>query len=144
MIEQVTERVMVRSAPQRCYDIAVDFEKYPDWSEDIKKVDVVERDAAGNGTLVRFWVEAMGRSTTYALAYDYSNAPSRLSWSLVEGDIQRNIDGEYFFEPIDGQTELTFHLAVDLQVPMPGFIKRRAEDRIVGMALQELKTRAES
>lgn len=144
MIEQATERVMVKASPQRCYEVATGFEAYPEWSEDIKKVDVIERDDRGRATLVRFWAEAMGRSTEYALRYSYDNAPTRLSWQLVEGDIERRLDGEYFFEQIDGQTELTYHLMVELRVPMPGFVKRRVEGKILGAALQELKARAES
>lgn len=143
MIEQTTERVMVKATPQRCYEVAVDFDAYPEWIHDFTKVEVSERDDQGRPVLVRFWAEAMGRTTQYALAYDYSNAPSRLSWKLVEGDIERRLDGEYFFEPVDDQTELTYHLVVELRVPMPGFVKRRAEERIRWAALQELKTRAE-
>jgi len=144
MIEQATERVMVKATPQRCYEVATDFDTYPEWSEDIKKVDVIERDDQGRATLVRFFAEALGRSTAYSLRYDYTNAPSRVSWQLVEGDIERRLDGEYFFEPVDDRTELTYHLTVELRVPMPGFVKRRAEGRILGAALQELKARAES
>jgi ribosome-associated toxin RatA of RatAB toxin-antitoxin module len=144
MIEQATERVMVKASPQRCYEVATDFDAYPEWSSDIKKVDVIERDGEGRGRAVRFWAEAMGRSTQYTLQYDYSNAPSRLSWTLTEGDIERRLDGEYFFETVDEQTEMTYHLVVELRVPMPGFVKRRAEGRILGAALQELKARAES
>lgn len=135
---------MVKASPLRCYDVATQFETYPEWSNDIKKIDIVERDEAGRATLVRFWAEAMGRSTEYALRYSYENAPARLSWHLVEGDIERRLDGEYFFEQIDDQTELTYHLVVELRVPMPGFVKRRVEGRILGSALQELKLRAES
>ena len=36
---------------------------------------------------------ALGRSTHYTLAYDYSRAPGAVSWSLVKGDITRVIDG---------------------------------------------------
>ncbi len=41
----------------------------------------------------------MGRSTNYTLRYDYSGAPERLSWSLVEGDIMKSLDGSYLFAP---------------------------------------------
>lgn len=144
MIEQATERVMVKATPERCYEVAIDFDTYPEWSEDIKKVDILERDGKERPTEVRFWAEAMGRTTQYTLEYDYSEAPSCLSWKLIEGDIERSLEGRYVFEPVNDQTELTYHLAVELRVPMPGFVKRRAEDRILGAALQELKVRAES
>ena len=43
----------------------------------------------------------------------------------------------------DGATEITYRLVVDLKVPLPGFVKRRAEGRIMGTALRELKVRVE-
>jgi hypothetical protein len=144
MSEQATERLTVKASPRRCFEVATDFDSYPEWSADIKKVDAVETDAVGRAVLVKFWAEAMGRSTSYVLRYDYSKAPDRLSWTLVEGDIEEKIDGEYAFEPIADQTELSYTLSVDLRVPMPGFVKRRVEGRILGAALHELKTRAES
>jgi uncharacterized membrane protein len=144
MIEQATERVMVKASAERCFEVATDFESYPDWSADIKKVDIIETDADGRAVLVGFWAEAVGRSTQYTLRYNYDSSPSRLTWSLEEGDIEKFLSGEYIFEQIDGQTELTYHLSVELRVPMPGFVKRRVEGRILGAALQELKAKAES
>ena len=41
-------------------------------------------------------------------------------------------------------TEVTYTLDVELRVPLPGFIKRRAQSRIMHTALEELKARVES
>jgi hypothetical protein len=38
---------------------------------------------------------------------------------------------------------VTYHLEVDLLVPLPGFVKRRAESRIVSAALRSLRTHLE-
>ena len=40
--------------------------------------------------------------------------------------------------------EVVYHLEVDLVVPLPGFVKRRAEAKIIRTALPELKARVES
>jgi uncharacterized membrane protein len=160
MSDRAAETVVVKASLQRCFDVASDFESYPVWSRDVKKVDIVERDVEGRGTLVRFWAEAVGRTTQYTLRYDYSEAPARLSWTLIEGDIENRLDGEYVFESVSepsndsgdsegsgdpgGRTSISYQLDVQLRVSMPGFVKRRVEDRILGAALQELKTRAES
>jgi hypothetical protein len=62
----------------------------------------------------------------------------------------RRLDGRYIFEPGDEgpdgnpTTEVTYHLTVELVVPLPGFVKRRAESKIMGTALDELKKRVES
>ena len=109
---------------------------------DIKEATVLERDD-GRATVVAFRAAAMGRSARYTLGYDYADAPRQISWSLVRGDIMRRLDGRYVFEPRNGATEVTYELTVDLVVPLPGFVKRRAEGKIIGTALDELKKRVE-
>lgn len=121
----------------------MDFERYPEWARDVKEANVLERDASGRATKVEYRASALGRSTHYTLSYDYSQAPERISWSLVEGDIMRVIDGAYTFVPSGTGTDITYSLKIELIVPLPGFVKRRAEVRILH-TLKELKTRAES
>ena len=76
--------------------------------------------------------------------YDYSNAPGVLAWSMIKGDIQRAIDGSFTFEPTsDGSTHVQYDLSIELVVPLPGFVKRRAERRILN-AIKELKAFAEA
>jgi hypothetical protein len=142
--EQVTERMIIRGTPERCYDVLTSFERYPEWAADIKSVSVDERDEAGRALKVTFRAAAFGRSTSYTLRYDYRAAPDRLSWAQVAGDLTRRLDGSYELLPAgDGSTEITYRLVVDLKVPLPGFVKRRAEGRIMGTALRELKVRVE-
>lgn len=144
MSEQATERVMVRAAPERVWEVLLDFDRYPEWAADLKEVEVDERDGEGRAARVRYRAAAFGRSTTYVLAYDYSDAPRQLTWKLVEGDLTSKLDGTYVLEPSGDETEVTYHLEVDLRVPIPGFVKRRAEGRIMQTALRELKVRVES
>jgi ribosome-associated toxin RatA of RatAB toxin-antitoxin module len=142
--EQVGERMIIRASPEQCFGILTDFERYPEWSADIKAVQVVEQDEQGRGTKVAFRAAAFGRSTSVTLAYDYTNAPDELSWRQVTGDLTRRYDGRYAFEPAGEETEVIYQLTVELKVPLPGFVKRRAEGRVVNGALRELKARAET
>ena len=83
-------------------------------------------------------------STHYTLGYDYSDAPSVLAWSLIRGDIMSTVDGAYHFSATpDGGTEVRYDLVIELVVPLPGFVKRRAEVRILN-TVRELKARAEA
>jgi hypothetical protein len=142
--EQVTERMIIRGAPEQCYDVLTSFESYPEWAADIKSVSIEERDDEGRAVQVTFRAAAFGRSTSYTLRYDYGGAPDELSWAQVAGDLTRRLDGAYQLIPSgDGDTEITYRLIVDLKVPLPGFVKRRAEGRIMGTALRELKARVE-
>jgi hypothetical protein len=142
--EKVTERMVIRGTPQHCFDVLTNFELYPDWAADIKAVTVDGRDGQGRPEQVTFRAAAFGRSTSYTLRYDYAHAPGELSWIQVSGDLTRRLDGAYILESSgDGGTDIRYDLVVDLKVPLPGFVKRRAEGRIMGTALRELKVRVE-
>lgn len=144
MAETATEMITIDAPPERVWDIAVDLERYPEWARDIKAVTIHTVDHEGRPDEVEFRASALGRSTHYTLKYDYSDAPKQLGWTMLRGDIQRSIDGTFVFEPAsDGGTYVRYDLAIDLVVPLPGFVKRRAEVRILN-TVRELKVRAES
>ena len=142
---------MIRATPEELFNILIDFEDYPSWSADIKAVQVLARDPQGRGTRVAYRAAAFGRSTSLTLVYDYREAPERLSWYQESGDLTRCYQGSYSFEAADAseggdgadETEVVYQLNVDLKVPLPGFVKRRAEGRLGGKVLRELKARAE-
>jgi ribosome-associated toxin RatA of RatAB toxin-antitoxin module len=147
MTDQATQRAIIHAPPERCFAVAIDFARYPEWASDIKQATVLTRDADGRGSEVEYRAAALGRSTTYVLRYNYGSNPLRLSWRLMRGDLMHRLDGEYEFAPVEGDpdsTEVTYYLSVDLAVPLPGFVKRRAEARIMHIALGELKAAAES
>jgi ribosome-associated toxin RatA of RatAB toxin-antitoxin module len=143
--EQATERMVVSATPARCFEVSSDIAAYPQWAADIKEVTIEASDEQGRPELVTFRAAAFGRSTSYTLAYDYSGAPEVLAWVQTRGDITSKLDGRYVFTAGgDGGTEVTYHLEVEMKVPLPGFIKMRAQSRIMSIALRELKARVES
>jgi hypothetical protein len=143
MAEEAHERITVAAAPDRVWSIATDYERYPDWAKDVKHVAVVERDDEGRGRRVEYRVAGLGRSINYVLEYDYSESPNAFSWKLVEGDILKRLDGRYGFETEGTGTRVTYDLAIEVGIPMPGLIKRRAAGMIMGTALRELKKESE-
>ena len=144
MTERAVESISVAADPDTVFAVAVDLEDYPEWVGDLKSVIVTERDDKGRPLVATFRAAAFGRSSTYSLRYDYREAPTVLSWVMVEGDLTSKLDGSYRFDPADGGTLVTYQLEVELRVPIPGFVKQRAAQRIQGTALRELKARAES
>jgi len=143
MAETASETISIAAPPDRVWAIAADVERYPDWVRDVKDVVVRSRDEQQRPSEVEFRTSALGRSTHYTLAYDYSQAPDVLAWKMVKGDIQRSIEGAYHLSPTsDGGTEVRYDLAIELAAPLPGFVKRRAEVRILN-SVRELTTRAE-
>ena len=88
------------------------------------------------------WVEALpihsGTTTGVTL--------SELHGAKLREDITKKIEGEYEFIPVDDgtKTEVAYHLTADLAILIPGFVKRRAESRIVRAALEALSARIDS
>jgi uncharacterized membrane protein len=144
MTETASERIRVEAPAGRCWDVAIDFESYPEWVRDVKEARVLERDEQGRGTRVEFRAAALGKSIRYVLAYDYSAAPAAFSWKFAEGDMLRRLDGSYRFEPDGDSTRVHYDLVVELAVPLPGLVKRRAAGLIMGSALKELKRQVEA
>jgi uncharacterized membrane protein len=145
MADSASERIRVEAPAARCLDVALDFESYPEWARDVRDAKVLESDADGHGITVEFRAAAFGKSIRYVLAYNYTELPESFSWKFVEGDMLRRLDGSYRFEPEgDASTRVHYELTVELAVPMPGLLKRRAAGLIMGSALKELKKQVEA
>ena len=144
-VERTAEKMVIAGSPERCFAVVTDFEAYPEWVADVKEVEVLERDGEGRALVVAYRAGAFGRSTNYVLAYDYSKAPEEISWIQREGDITNRLDGSYrFLASDDSGTEVSYDLAVELRVSIPGFVRRRAEGHILHAAVRDLKARVES
>jgi hypothetical protein len=142
--DEATETAEIAGTVDRIMAVLLDFDDYPTWAKDLKGVTVDTTDDEGRAREVTFRAAAMGRSTSYTLRYDHG--PAHLGWKLVRGDIMRKLDGSYALAPAgsDGRTLVTYHLAVDLIIPLPGFVKRRAEQKIIHTALRELRAHVEA
>lgn len=143
MAQRATESIVVHAPPEVVYSVVTDFVDYATWVSDLKDVTILESDSDGRPLEVEFRAAAFGRSTTYALRYDYSRAPEQLSWSQTHGDITESLEGRYRFDPDDEGTNVTYDLEVEMLVPIPAFVKSRAAHRIQTQALNELKAQAE-
>ncbi len=143
MADFVTEKTTIAASIDEVLGVLRDFPRYPDWARDLKAVQVLDTDAEGRGREVRFRAAAMGRSTSYTLRYDHAE-PGRLSWELIAGDLTRKLDGYYELTPTaEGHTDVSYQLEVELILPLPGFVKRRTQVKIMHTALRELKARVE-
>ena len=135
----------VAAKTDACFNIVTDIETYPEWVSGISAVEVLETDDQNRCLTARFTAQSFGRTTSYVLAYSYEMAPNKLSWSLVESDILEQLSGSYSFtQTADGETQVDYEVSVKLSVQIPGFVQRRAEDKIISSALDGLSARLAS
>ena len=125
-------------------NVVTDIAKYPEWASSIKRVEVIESDSEGRPIKARLTVDAGPLRDSVTLAYDWSLAPSQLSWTLLDAELLTAMDGAYTItEADDDSTDLTYRLEVDVAMPMLSMLKRKAEQAVVDVALKELKKRVE-
>ena len=143
MAEQASSSITVNAAPADVMAVIADFESYPEWASMIRKVTVDETGPDGRGVLVSFTLDAGVLKDEYTLAYDW-HGDDRVDWHLVKGKSLKSQEGSYILEESDGATHVTYKLSVDLNIPMLGMFKRKAEKVIMDTALKGLKKRVES
>ena len=120
--------------------VIADFEHYPEWVDSMKTAEVLTS-SAGKAETVRMVLDHALVKDDYVLAYDWK--PSAVSWKLVEG-IAAQGDGRLVrAEPKGAGTTVTYTLKVDVNMPMIGMFKRKAEKTIIDGALKGLKKRVE-
>jgi ribosome-associated toxin RatA of RatAB toxin-antitoxin module len=142
MADQSTQSIVVDAPAADVMAVIADFPSYPQWVAAAKKVEVVEDGDDGRARRVHFVLDAGAVKDDYVLHYTW-DGDREVSWTLVQGQMQKRQDGSYTLEEKDGRTEVTYSITIDLSIPMLGMIKRKAEKVILDTALKELKKRVE-
>lgn len=143
MAEKTQRSIVVEAPPKQVMDVIADFDAYPTWVSAAKSVEVLDVGADGRGKRVKFVLDAGMVKDTYELEYEWAADGSSVSWNLVSGEMQKSQQGSYTLRETGSGTDVTYELTVDLNIPMIGLFKRKAEKVITDTALKELKKRVE-
>jgi carbon monoxide dehydrogenase subunit G len=144
MADRTTASISVAAPRADVMAVIADFAAYPEWAAAVRSAEVVDRAQGGRARLVRFRLDAGLIKDSYVLAYDWDGDNS-VRWDLAEpGSVITALTGGYRLAEAEAGTEVTYDLAVDVRVPMPGMLKRRAEKTIIDTALKGLRDRAEA
>lgn len=142
MGERVSDETVVNASPETVWGVITDLEAYPEWADGVEEVEVLESDEEGRPVSARFVVDARIMTVRYTLAYTYEEWA--MIWRLSEADQLSQLDGEYRITPDGDASRVRYMLDVDVGMPMPGFVKRRAAKQILDTGLRGLKRRAEA
>ena len=122
-----------------------ELDKYPEWSTQIKSSEALDRDDQGRVTKVKMSIDAGMMKDRLTLDYDWSQAPSKLSFSMEDADLLTSMDGIYTITSIDADTtEVTYELEVSLSMPIPAMMRQKAEKATIDAALAQLKSHLEA
>ena len=138
------EHTVEIAAPiETCFAAIIDYETFPKWQRAVVDTEVLDWDAKGRGKRVRLFVDAKVRKVDYTLDYRYDQ-PTRIEWDFVEGNGINDADGHYLFEDLgDGRTRATYKFGLEVGIPLPGPVARRAHKSTLKASVEDLKREAE-
>ena len=140
MADQTSASIDIAATPEAVMAVIADFEHYPEWVDSMKSAEVLTS-AAGKPKTVRMVLDHSLVKDDYVLEYSWK--AQELSWKLIKGSLLKAMDGSYVVKPKGTGTTVTYTLTVDVNMPMIGMFKRKAEKVITDTALKELKKRVE-
>jgi ribosome-associated toxin RatA of RatAB toxin-antitoxin module len=135
----VTEKreILIEASPAEIMEVLFDLESLTQWSPAHQKVEILERNEAGQPSRSRQVVKIVGISDEQVL--DYTVHDDGVSWTLVSSKQQRAQTARYTLQPEDGSTRVRFELTVDPLVPLPGFLIKRGAKGLMETATDGLR-----
>ena len=117
---------------------------YPEWSASFKKAEVLETDEQGRALKAKLTVDAGPVKDVVTLVFDWTSAPSKVTFSLEDANILTKMDGAYLLKSIDADTtSVTYELSVGLSMPIPAMMITKQEKSTIDSALKQLKEHLE-
>ena len=87
MADRTESSIDIAATPGEVLDVIADFDSYPEWATEVKKVNVLTEEGDGWADQVQFTLDAGAIKDTYVLDYEWDvhrDGTGVVSWSLVE------------------------------------------------------------
>ena len=144
-----SETIEVEAPLERCFEVAADIERAPEWQGTMRSARVLERDTDGRPSLVETELDASVTRLRVCLRFAYE-APERIFWRRERGDLKA-LEGSWRLESMGtNRTRATYSLEIGLNRALSLLrkgVRGPAEDRIRHLLLDEpvegLKRKAE-
>jgi ribosome-associated toxin RatA of RatAB toxin-antitoxin module len=138
-----SSKILIEASADEVRKVLFDIANYPSWSRSIKATNVESSDDQGRPLRIQLTIEAGMLRDKPTLEYDWSGAPEKVSFSLVDADLLTQMDGTYIVKSLGDETEVTYELTSDVSMPIPKPMLESAEAGIIKAALEELKENIE-
>lgn len=135
-------RTIVFNAPiEKCYSIISDYERYPDFLPEVKKIRTANR--RGNEVDVHYEAEIV-KVIKYAV-HIKEEKPTKVSWTFIDGEFMKNNVGGWVLESAgEGKTKATYSIEVEVGMLVPKSVITVLVDSQLPKLLENFKKRIES
>lgn len=138
-----SSKIVIEASADEVREVLFDIANYPSWSRTIKAAKTESSDDQGRPVRIQLTIEAGMLRDKPTLDYDWSGAPDKVSFSLVDADLLTQMDGTYIVKSLGEETEVTYELSTDVTMPVPKPMLESAELSTIKAALEELKAKIE-
>jgi ribosome-associated toxin RatA of RatAB toxin-antitoxin module len=139
-----SREVVIEATPEEILDVIADVEATPSWSPQYQKAEILDSYPDGRPKQVKMTIKAAGLTDEQVIEYTWTD--DKVSWTLVSAGQLKAQDASYTLTPDGEKTKVKFDMAIDLSVPLPGFILKRTmkggmETATDGLRKQVLKVK---
>ena len=138
-----SSKILIEAGADEVRKVLFDISNYPTWSRSIKATKVESSDNQGRPVRIQLTIEAGMLRDKPTLEYDWSQAPEKVTFSLVDADLLTQMDGTYIVKSVGDDTEVSYELETDVSMPVPKPMLQAAELGTIKAALEELKSHLE-
>ncbi|GAC1402445.1 MAG: hypothetical protein NVSMB60_18750 [Mycobacterium sp.] len=119
-----SREVVIEASPEEILDVIADVESTPSWSSQYQSAEVLEAYDDGRPKRVKMKVKSVGISDEQVIEYTWTD--NKASWTLISAGQLKAQDASYTLTPQGDKTRVNFDITIDLSVPLPGFVLKRA------------------
>jgi ribosome-associated toxin RatA of RatAB toxin-antitoxin module len=139
-----SREVVIEASPEEILDVIADVESTPTWSPQYQSAEVLEAYDDGRPKRVKMKIKTAGISDEQIVEYIWTDNVVR--WTLVSAGQLKAQDASYALTPDGERTKVRFDISIDLAIPLPGFVLKRAmkggvETATDGLRKQVLKVK---
>ena len=139
-----SREVVIEASSEEILDVIADVEDTPTWSPQYQKSQVLEAYDNGRPKRVKMKIKTAGVSDVQVVEYTWSG--DVVSWTLISAGQLKAQDASYTLTPDGDKTKVRFDISIDLAIPLPGFVLKRAmkggvETATEGLRKQVLKVK---
>jgi ribosome-associated toxin RatA of RatAB toxin-antitoxin module len=119
----VTREVLIDAPVEKFFDLVVDYERYPEFVPGVKACRVKN----GAEKHVEYELDLGVKRIRYVLRMQ-EQRPSRVTWSLVSGDMMKLSNGSWELTDRGGKTHARY--TVEIQISRPPLVPQMIVDRV--------------
>ena len=140
-----SREVVIEATPEEIIAVIADVKSAPSWSSQYQSAEVLSTYKDGKPKQVKMKVKAAGITDEQTVEYIWGD--NTAGWTLLKAGQMRSQEAMYTLTPQGEATKVRFDLALDLSIPLPGFIVKQAikgamDTATNGLRKQVLKVKA--